>query len=1665
MHHHCMGTNQMMKPEGCFPVKSDGELHIASQKQLEVHAQCRKQDNSSPFKSSLTTSPAASLSNSYSFASTSSDSSVDLNWDKRDDRVVRGAESGLGDCGDAQNGLKTLNSMVPIVAHENSDIPLNSDYKGENHETFEIKTNVDNNTLGFSGVETKVLHLFEDATDAEIWMPPPTEKDDDLYNLDDDDDECGDGEWGTPSSLSGFGDADGSSRSCCFREEEEKAMKEVRNGKFRTLVSQLLKTAGIFDLEKDRESWVDIVSNLAWGAALFVNRDAAEANVMDPTGYVKVKCIATGSRSQSQLIKGLVFKKHAAHKRMPTRYTKPRILLIQGMLESSGLSSFNSMIPQDKDNVQKDSIGQDIKSFIENLEASHPDVVFVEKSAPRDVLEAMLKMGVTLVADMKLHRLERIAHFTGSPILSADVNLNQKLNQCEMLYFEKYVEEHAQVVEGAKKPSKTLMFLVGSSTNRGCTILLKGSHSEELKKIKCVIPYAVVMACHFILETSFLINQELMFSTIVSDGVASRGDRELSDINTRISQSVEFPLESASADGTNLSESSDAHEEHLVESSSNYGCSSRSLESYSSVKPPLVSQPVDIPISSSFSEESLQVEVCVPSDGVDIPISNGFHEGGNQQLSSQSQYKNVLQPILQLVDKSSLSPNSVAPVLFGSEPSGNSDDEKLLDSDNNSQPSITEATSDVRKAVPDIENCDGRREAIDAMFDSESILVLMSSRNASRETICEQSHFSHIKFYKNFDVPLGRFLRKNLFNQNTSCKACGQLPEAHFYHFAHHNLQLTIRVKRIPGKKSLPGESEGRLWMWSRCGICKPGKESNKSTTRRVLITRAARCLSFGKFLELSFKNHSSFNRLSNCGHSLYRDFLYFFGLGNSVSMFRYSNAVTYCVAVPPQKLEFNNPIKKEWLENEMKNVYTRAMSLFTEVASYLSKIGSRLSSSKLNLNGSAKELCDIEKMLEVEKSEFEENIRNACIKSGEPVRKHLHLNRLRWELLLEACMWNRRLQLVLSSGFPASNASVSSMTVEEKPNLDQCADGESKAASPAPFTGSSHAVFNDKISVNHSDVEVQTECVSAHSESSAMDYQFELQEDGTSSITIDGIPRPMLSDQDSIGPADASIGHFKTDVNQTENTTTSDQVLTEIPISEDLGENKISACKSLPNIDASTPSSPYQNFEGQWIWNPFSEIRDKCFIDLRNKGQLLTFQDCLRYDPLRSPEYLRTISQIITEEGSRMHVPFCIEEYILSDYESEISSIIACALAMMGDFPQQTENHSERDDTQSVRTSVTTDESVILSRATSEPPPLCSSTSASFQSDAIHIPSSLSLAESRLSSFDGLNLLDSLMSFGARHPDIVLGMDKVSGKGKYTVVCVHVNEFRNLRKRCCPSEIDYIASLSRCKIWDAKGGKSKSLFAKTLDDRLIIKEIKRTEFDSFIKFAPAYFHHMEQAFESGNQTCLAKILGIYQVTVRQLKSGKEVKHDLMVMENLSFGRNITRQYDLKGALHARFTEISDSPGDVLLDQNFVNDMNTSPLYVVQKAKRLLQRAVWNDTTFLNSINVMDYSLLVGVDRDRKELVCGIIDYLRQYTWDKQLETWVKASLVVPKNVLPTVISPKEYKKRFRKFMDTHFLTVPDCWHSQTSSVPCNLCGVGADHPLQPRTENEERRV
>ena len=67
------------------------------------------------------------------------------------------------------------------------------------------------------------------------------------------------------------------------------------------------------------------------------------------------------------------------------------------------------------------------------------------------------------------------------------------------------------------------------------------------------------------------------------------------------------------------------------------------------------------------------------------------------------------------------------------------------------------------------------------------------------------------------------------------------------------------------------------------------------------------------------------------------------------------------------------------------------------------------------------------------------------------------------------------------------------------------------------------------------------------------------------------------------------------------------------------------------------------------------------------------------------------------------------------------------------------------------------------------------------------------------------------------------------------------------------------------------------------------------------------------------------------------------------------------------------------------------------PLYVRQYASAVLQQALEWDTRFLAERDVMDYSLLLGVQADGA-LVCGIIDYLRNYRWRESFESYVKST-------------------------------------------------------------------
>ena len=267
-------------------------------------------------------------------------------------------------------------------------------------------------------------------------------------------------------------------------------------------------------------------------------------------------------------------------------------------------------------------------------------------------------------------------------------------------------------------------------------------------------------------------------------------------------------------------------------------------------------------------------------------------------------------------------------------------------------------------------------------------------------------------------------------------------------------------------------------------------------------------------------------------------------------------------------------------------------------------------------------------------------------------------------------------------------------------------------------------------------------------------------------------------------------------------------------------------------------------------------------------------------------------------------------------------------------------------------------------------------------------------------------------------------------GSVKASCKIFYAESFDALRRRCGVAE-RFVESMSRCLKYDSKGGKTKSIFLKTLDNRFIIKSLQEVELKAFNKFAPDYFAFMSHTLFHGVPSVIAKMFGLFQVTIKNPATGMDFSYYLLVMENLFYERNPNRRFDLKGSMRNRKIESTGQPDEVLLDENLVETIFESPLFVREHARKLLQASVWNDTLWLCKQNVMDYSLMAGFDDERKELVVGIIDCIRTYTWDKKLESWIKDR---GKNK-PTITSPRDYRNRFRVSMMQYVLQAPNCWH------------------------------
>jgi 1-phosphatidylinositol-4-phosphate 5-kinase len=237
---------------------------------------------------------------------------------------------------------------------------------------------------------------------------------------------------------------------------------------------------------------------------------------------------------------------------------------------------------------------------------------------------------------------------------------------------------------------------------------------------------------------------------------------------------------------------------------------------------------------------------------------------------------------------------------------------------------------------------------------------------------------------------------------------------------------------------------------------------------------------------------------------------------------------------------------------------------------------------------------------------------------------------------------------------------------------------------------------------------------------------------------------------------------------------------------------------------------------------------------------------------------------------------------------------------------------------------------------------------------------------------------------------------------------------FRSLREevfRLDPA--DYLLSLTAKYILSELGspGKSGSFFYFSRDYRFIIKTIRHAEHKFLLSILEKYYNHVQ----SNPHTLLSRFYGLHRV---KLPRGRKIH--FVIMNNLfPPHRDIHETYDLKGSTVGREypeEKAKQNPRAVLKDLNWIN--RGKMIELGPEKRTLLTEQLRRDAEFLKTINVMDYSLLIGIHSMRR----GNRDNVRKNTL-KVFSVCILDFVTMRRlmNVLNSQISLDDIEKRARR--------------------------------------------
>ncbi|KAH6847255.1 hypothetical protein B0I37DRAFT_140432 [Chaetomium sp. MPI-CAGE-AT-0009] len=185
---------------------------------------------------------------------------------------------------------------------------------------------------------------------------------------------------------------------------------------------------------------------------------------------------------------------------------------------------------------------------------------------------------------------------------------------------------------------------------------------------------------------------------------------------------------------------------------------------------------------------------------------------------------------------------------------------------------------------------------------------------------------------------------------------------------------------------------------------------------------------------------------------------------------------------------------------------------------------------------------------------------------------------------------------------------------------------------------------------------------------------------------------------------------------------------------------------------------------------------------------------------------------------------------------------------------------------------------------------------------------------------------------------------------------------FRHLRTLFRLDPADYLMSLTGKYILSELGspGKSGSFFYFSRDYKYIIKTIHHAEHKFLRKILKDYYQHVKD----NPNTLLSQFYGLHRV---KMPYGRKIH--FVVMNNLfPPHRDIHQTFDLKGSTIGRDykeDDLENNPRATLKDLNWLRRKRNLELGL--QKKQLFLEQLYKDVRLLQRLQIMDYSLLVGI--------------------------------------------------------------------------------------------------